>query len=260
MNYTVDVQLEAGSVKVIAEERDAPAATVEPADDRDTSREAAGNTRVELRGDTFYVHAPKSRWLPGRSARLNIEVRTPLGSAVKAETAAAEVACHGELSDVAIKTASGDVAIERATGDVSVKTASGGVEAKQIDGDLRVESASGDVDAGAVGGARVSTASGDVEIGQAGSDVRVSTASGDVSVGAPRHGVVETKTASGDVTVRVPAGTGVWLDLNTMSGATRTDLDTGVDAPASGPDLTLRVRTMSGDIEVYRTSQPAPTA
>jgi DUF4097 and DUF4098 domain-containing protein YvlB len=260
MKYTVDVRLEAGSVHVIAEERDAPAATVKPANDTNSSHEAAANTRVELSGDTFYVHAPKSRWLPGRSARLDIEIRTPLGSAVKAETAAAEVDCRGQLSEVTVKTASGDVVIEGATGDVAVKTASGRVDAKQVDGDLRVESASGDVDAGYVGSARVSTASGDVEIGQAGSDVRASTASGDVSIGAPRRGDVEAKTASGDVTVRVPAGTGVWLDLNTMSGTTRSDLDTGADAPPGGPDLNLRVRTMSGDIEVRRTAQPATAA
>lgn len=259
MKYTVDVQLEAGTVKVIAEERDTPAANVEPADDRDSSREAAANTRVELRGDTFYVHAPKSRWLPGRSARLNIEIRTPLGSAVTAVTAAADVDCRGELSDLDIKTASGDVAIERATGGVSVKTASGGVEAKQVDGDLRVESASGDVAAGSVGkAAKVSTASGDVAIGQTGSAARVSTASGAVSVGAPRRGEVEAKTASGDVTLRVPTGTGVWLDLNTMSGAARSDL--GAGAEAGSADLTVRVRTMSGDIEIWRTAQPAPTA
>jgi hypothetical protein len=257
MKYTVDVRLEAGSVQIIAEERDAPAATVEPANDDNSSHDAAANTRVELRGDTFYVHAPKSRWLPGRSAKLDIEIRTPLGSAVKAETAAAEVDCRGELSDVNIKTASGDAAIERVTGDVSVKTASGRVETQHIDGDLRVDSASGDVDAGYVGGARVNTASGDVQIERAGSGVRVNTASGDVSVGAPRSGEVEVKTASGDVALRVPAGTGVWLDLNTMSGNTRTDLDLGVEAPPSGHDLTLRVRTLSGDIEARRVSQPA---
>jgi DUF4097 and DUF4098 domain-containing protein YvlB len=111
-----------------------------------------------------------------------------------------------------------------------------------------------------VGGARVSTASGDVQIGRAESSVRASTASGDVSIGTPRRGEVEAKTVSGDVALRVPAGTGVWLDLSTLTGSTRTDLNIGTDAPASSPDLTVRVATMSGDIEVYRTSQPAPAS
>ena len=259
MKYTVDVELEAGSVQVIAEERDAPTATVEAADGSTASREAVAKTRVELRGDTFYVHAPKSRWLPGRSLKLDIEIRTPIGSAVRAVTASAEVGCRGELSDVTVKTASGSLGVERATGAVAVKTASGGVEADRVDGDLRAETASGDVSSGYVGGAtRVHTASGDVTIEQANSRVVIGTASGDVTVGAPRHGDVEAKTASGDVSLRVPAGTGVWLDLSTISGAARSDLDVTPDAPPGGHDLTLRVRTLSGDIEVYRTAQPAP--
>jgi DUF4097 and DUF4098 domain-containing protein YvlB len=123
-----------------------------------------------------------------------------------------------------------------------------------------VETASGDVSSRLTGGAtKVSTASGDVEIDQANSAVNVSTASGDVAVGAPRQGEVQVKTASGDVALRVPAGTGVWLDLNTISGTTRSDLDMAAEAPAAGPSLTLRVRTLSGDIEVYRTAQPATT-
>jgi DUF4097 and DUF4098 domain-containing protein YvlB len=259
MKYTVDVQLEAGTVKVIAEERDTPAANVEPADDRDSSREAAASTRVELRGNTFYVHAPKSRWLPGRSARLNIEIRTPLGSTVKAVTAAAEVDCHGELSDMDIKTASGDAAIERATGRVLCKTASGAIHAGQIDGKLDAQSASGDVRVDRVGGpAKVASASGNLEIAFAGSNVSANTASGDIVIGAPRRGEIQAKTASGDVTLRVPTGIGVWLDVNTMSGAARSDL--GAGGEAGDADLTVRVRTMSGDIEIWRTAQPAPSA
>jgi hypothetical protein len=59
------------------------------------------------------------------------------------------------------------------------------------------------------------------------------------------------------VVLRVPAGTAVWLDLNTISGTTRTDLDMGAGAPPGGPDLTLRVATMSGDIDVRRAAHPA---
>jgi hypothetical protein len=260
MTYTVDVQLEAGSVRVIAEERDTPAAKVEPADDRDTSREAAANTRVELRGDTFYVHAPKSRWLPGRSARLDIEIRTPLGSAVSAVTAAADVDCRGEISDVSTKTASGDAAIERLTGSLLCKSASGNIRVGQVDGKVAADTASGDVRVDRVGGpAKVDSASGNIEINVAGSDVSAKSASGDIAIGTPRRGAVQVKTASGDVALRVPAGTGVWLDLNTMSGAARSDLDVGADASPSSADLNLRVRTMSGDIEIWRMAQPAPT-
>jgi DUF4097 and DUF4098 domain-containing protein YvlB len=261
MTYTIDVELEAGSVQVIAEERDSPTATVQPADNGTAGREAAEQTRVEQRGDTFYVHAPKSRWLRGRSAKLTIEIRTPLGSDLKATTASAEVLCRGRLAGVAVSTASGHVEIDRTTGDAHVQTASARVRADRVDGDLRVETASGDVLARSVAGqTRVNTASGDVQIDQAGSGVSVNTASGDVTVGTPRQGDVQAKTASGDVSLRVPAGTGVWLDLSTISGTTHSDLDMTGEAPATGHHLTLRVRTLSGDIEVFRAPQPAPAA
>ena len=53
--------------------------------------------------------------------------------------------------------------------------------------------------------------------------------------------------------VGVPIGTRVWLDLSTMSGSTRSDLDmTGQPSVADGPTTTLRVRTMSGDIRIRR--------
>ncbi len=260
MKYTVDVELEAGSVQVIAEERDAPSATVEPADGSAVGQDAAAKTRVELRGDTFYVHAPKSRRLLGRSARLTIEIRTPLGSNLKAVTASADVASLGRLGEVTVTTASGHVEIERATGDAHLKTASAKVRAAQVDGDLRVETASGDVSIHSPGGvAKISTASGDVEIVRASSDVLVSTASGDVTVGTPRQGDVQVKSASGDVTLRVQAGTGVWFDMNTTSGHIRTDLDVSTVSPPGGHDLALRVRTLSGDIEVFRSPQPATT-
>jgi hypothetical protein len=261
MKYTVDVELEAGSVQVITEDRDVPAATVEPADGSPTSQDAAAKTRVELRGNTFYVHAPKSRRLLGRSAKLAIAIRTPPGGNFRATTASAEVTCYGQLGDVAVTTASGHVEIEHATGDAHIKTASARVRAGRVDGDLRVETASGDVSSRHVGGAtRVSTASGDVEINDANSRVAVSTASGAVNVGTPGQGDVQVKTASGDVALTVPSGTGVWLDLSTISGTTRSDLDMSAEAPATGPNLTLRVRTLSGDIEVYRGVQhPATT-
>jgi hypothetical protein len=61
-------------------------------------------------------------------------------------------------------------------------------------------------------------------------------------------------TASGDVSVGVAAGTGVWLDLNTASGSTTSDLAMG-GGPSEGvreAALEVRIRTASGDIDVHR--------
>lgn len=261
MTYKVDVRLDAGSVDVFAEPRDNPVATVEPDDGSDASREAAANTRVELRGDTLIVHGPKTRRWVGRTPRLRVEIRTPVDSTLSADLASASLACHGRLLDVRVKSASGDVELEQMTGDARLDSASGHIRIGQVDGDLRAETASGRITAVRVGGSvRAKTASGEVEIGDAGAGLYAETVAGDVRLGPLRKGQVKAKTVSGDVTVGVVTGTGVWLDVQTMTGATRTDLDlNGREAPPSGHDLTVGVRTVSGDIEVSRAPQPATT-
>ncbi len=53
------------------------------------------------------------------------------------------------------------------------------------------------------------------------------------------------------------SGTGVWLDVGTVSGRTRNGLDMGAGSDAAttgsagGPDLSLQLRTVSGDIDIH---------
>jgi hypothetical protein len=84
--------------------------------------------------------------------------------------------------------------------------------------------------------------------------VRAETASGHIEVGSLRQGQARLRTASGDVEVGVAAGTGVWLDLDTASGKSVTDLTMRGDTPPGdgAATLELRVRTASGDILVRR--------
>jgi DUF4097 and DUF4098 domain-containing protein YvlB len=126
-----------------------------------------------------------------------------------------------------------------------------------------VDTASGDVTLGyAAGDATVRTASGDVSLARADTSVRVKSASGDVRLDAVRHGDVRLTSMSGDVHVGVATGTKVWLDLATAAGTTRSDLiDLGPQATEGRPDLTLHVRTASGDIDLRRvTAAAAATA
>jgi DUF4097 and DUF4098 domain-containing protein YvlB len=96
------------------------------------------------------------------------------------------------------------------------------------------------------------SASGSTSLGTTQGTVKVHSASGDLRVARARAGKIKVSTASGDTTIGVPAGTGVWLDLNTGTGTTTSDLAVGGDAPLSGHDLELRIGTASGDIEVHR--------
>jgi DUF4097 and DUF4098 domain-containing protein YvlB len=139
-----------------------------------------------------------------------------------------------------------------------VNTASGDLHAIRVDGKLNVHTASGDISTRQVGGdVTANTASGDVAIDSAAAGVRVNSASGDVRLGVVRRGTVRVDSASGDVSIGVAAGTGVWLDVTTMSGSTRSDLEMTGNAQPAGHELSLQIRTMSGDIELRRVASAA---
>jgi DUF4097 and DUF4098 domain-containing protein YvlB len=248
------VRVSAGTVEVIAEQRDTATVDVQPHDSRDASRELADRTAVELRGDTLSVVTPEhSGGLLGRSGSVRIEIRVPVEGTVEVKAASADTTCRGRYASAAVDSASGDLFVEHVTGDAAAHTASGDIRLGRVDGSLSVGGASGDVRAERIGGQLdAKLASGDLQIGEAGSDVRVKTASGDVRIGAVDRGKVQVGTTSGDVGVGVRAGTGVWLDISTVSGSTSNGLDMGGEGPAAGPQLALQLRTVSGDIDVHR--------
>lgn len=250
-------RLGGGALEIVAEPRATATVEVAPYDDSDAAREAAANTRVDLRDGRLVVEPPEiGAWLFRRSPRLRVDVRVPLGCTLHVKVASASVSCHGRYASAVVNSASGDIYVEQVTGDLSANTASGDVRLIEVGGHLRVIAASGDLSAQAVGGeVTAHAASGQVEIEQAGAGVRATTASGDVRVGAARRGTIRINTASGDVSVGVAQGTGVWLDLITMSGATRSDLAVGEPAGARR-DLTVQVRTASGDIDLHRVAGP----
>jgi hypothetical protein len=260
---TVQIKLAGGTADVYAEQRETATVEVEPYGDDDAAREAVERTRVEMRDGTLYVEYPTDTVWPSRNRhQVRVRVWAPAGSTLATNVASADVTCRGPLAGVSANSASGDVSVDEASGDVAVKTASGDVRAGSVGGRLEVQSASADVRASRVGGdARTTSASGDVEIGELGGDLNASTASGDVRVGLAHRGAINVKSASGDVAIGVAAGTLTWLDLNSMSGTTRSDLNMNDAAAPAGPGgeatLSVRVHTMSGDIDVHRVPQPA---
>lgn len=252
-------RLGAGSLEITAEPRETATVEVTPYDDTDAGREAVARTRVHLRDGQLTVAAPEGGWLFRLSPRLRVAVRVPLDCDLHVKVASADTSCHGRYASAVINTASGDVYVEHVTGDVSANTASGDLRFVEVGGHLRANMASGDIVAQAVGGEiTIHSASGEVAVEQMAAGARVTTASGDVRIGSARRGAVRINCASGDVSVGVAQGTGVWLDLVTMSGRTRSDLAVGPAAPATiRQDLTIQVRTASGDIDVHRVAQPA---
>jgi DUF4097 and DUF4098 domain-containing protein YvlB len=227
------IDIPAGNVTVTAAATQTATVTVAPCAAGRRGAEFLAATRVEFDHGVLSVIAPDRRGVH-RGASLDVTVEVPSGSAGELVTASADVRCGGELRSLVIRTASGDVAAEQVTGPVQVHTASG------------------DVRLGHVGELQAETASGDVQVQTSAGDVCVRTASGDVKVGSVTAGRTDITSASGDVTVDVGAGIGVYLDLSTLSGSATSDLMATADD--HDPAVTLRCRTISGDVRVGRAS------
>jgi DUF4097 and DUF4098 domain-containing protein YvlB len=261
---TVALSTHAGTVDIVAEERVSVLAEAEPLDGSESARNAAENTLITLEGDTLVVRAPEAAgWSWRRHGKLRITVRVPLDSSLGVKTASADVRATGRFATARIEVASGDIRIDDVTGNAELRAASGDVTAGRVGGSLRIHSASGDLDVGDVtNDVSADAASGDVTIRSVGGSAKVETASGDIEVGVLRQGEARVVSASGDVSVGVLAGTGVWLDVSTLSGKTRNDLTMTGDAPAesTGATLQLRIRTASGDIKIRRVTAQTPMA
>jgi hypothetical protein len=224
----------------------------------DTTREAVENTRVELRetgdGHEVRVEVPRRNGsFFGREPKIRVAVRAPHGAALAFRTASADVDAHGRLGAVRGKTASGDVEVEAAD-EVSVTTASGDLRFREVRGNAELRAVSGDISVGRVGGELAAgVVSGDLRVTSADRGGAVSAVSGDIALAAVTSGDVDLTSVSGDVTVGIREGSRVHVDVTTVSGDLRSDLDLG-DAPPSGdgPLVEIRGRTVSGDLRVRR--------
>jgi DUF4097 and DUF4098 domain-containing protein YvlB len=247
---TVSLRLQRGLAELVAEQR--PDAQVEVI--AEDGGDEADRFTVALEGDTLIVHAPESTWNWRRTPKVRVQVRVPLDSALTVKSAAADIRATGRWATSQANVASADVYVDEVTGDASLKAASGDLTINRVGSSLRISSSSGDLRVGDVNrDVKADTASGDI-VHRVGGSVQADTASGDVEVGMVSHGRARLVTASGDVSVGVAPGTGVWLDLNTASGSTTSDLAMGGEAAGGAQDATLelRVRTASGDIDVHR--------
>jgi DUF4097 and DUF4098 domain-containing protein YvlB len=199
-----------------------------------------------------------------REPHIELRIACPPNANATVRTKSADVTMRGEYASVDVKTASGDVNVGEVAGDTRVKTASGDVALEKVGGRTQVNSASGDTAIQrADGDVTVQLVSGDVWIRDAGASVHANTVSGDQRLEAVVEGVVESHTVSGDVWIGVRRGSRVYVDANTVSGSTSSELELS-DAPADaqssddeGPLLEVRAKTVSGDISIARA--PAPS-
>lgn len=248
---TLDVRIPAGSVEVDAVDSTETAVSVEPLNG--PARDAMERLVVALEGRTLRIESPQGRFAFGRSPEFAVGVRCPLGSSVKLRTASADLVGRGRLGGVEAKSASADVTVDELEGDLRSESASGDVRAGTVAGAVEISTASGDLDVRhARGPARVRTVSGDVGVGASDATLEVQTVSGDLRAERIAGGPVTVNAVSGDVELAVAPGAAVFLDLRSLSGDMRSDLDPG-DGPGEGEQLLeIRGKTVSGDVRIRR--------
>lgn len=239
---SLEINIPAGDVDIETIDGDETAVELEIRG-RD-AEELERDARIEMRprGDGFavMVEADQGRgfgFLRSRDGHYRVRISTPHGAAVEANLASADISGHGRFAEIEIHVASGDV------------------EFDEVGGEAAVDSASGDVQLDRVGSAKVNSASGDVQIDQSVGPVTVNTASGDIELRSVASGEIKVNSASGDVEVGIAKGSRLYVDAQTLSGSTSSDLELESGAPIEGdegPLVELRAVSMSGDISVKR--------
>jgi DUF4097 and DUF4098 domain-containing protein YvlB len=206
-----------------------------------------------------------------RGPEIRVQIATSAVLDARVKTGSGDIVSQVPLGSARLATGSGDVRLTRVENELGVNTGSGDVKVESVAGAVRASTGSGSIDIEEAGDALgLSTGSGDVTVGDAAGPTSVKVGSGDITIERIRdHSVatsgsgdvtveiadapsVQAETARGDVQIGVPDGLPTYLDLKTVTGQIRCDLEPG-EKPAEGERaLTLRARTVSGDITVVK--------
>lgn len=234
----LDIRIPTGDVEIETDDAAETAVELEARGRDSEERERDAEISMRPRGDGYEVRVEAGRGggLFRRNGEYRVRIAAPHGTTVRANLASADISGRGSFQEVDVKVASGDVEFEEISGEAGVNTASGDVQLERV------------------GRAKVNSASGDVQIEESAGGADVNTASGDIEVGSVVSGDVTLNSASGDIEVGIAKGSRVWVDAQTLSGDTSSELDLDSDAVQSdeGPLVELKARSMSGDISVKR--------
>ncbi|AEI12839.1 DUF4097 family beta strand repeat-containing protein [Cellulomonas gilvus] len=177
--------------------------------------------------------------------RADVHIAIPRSAAAKLGTVSADGLLVGVAEDSSVSTVSGSLVTDGTRGRLSVNTVNGEVVVRDHGGSLKANSVSGEV-----------AASGELSL------VQANTVSGalslDVTTGTSS---ITASTVSGDVTVRLPAGRGVHVKAQSVSGRLVVD---GEEFKGSSPggrkvDMStgdgacyVSANTVSGHVTVLR--------
>ena len=255
---TATVEISAGSVRLVASDRDDTVVEVRPSDEsRSHDVNAAEQVRVDFDNGTLAVASQRGFSFPRRGAVV-VDIALPSGSRLHASAASANITADGQYGDCKFASASGDLEVGSVLGNLKADTASGGITVHDIKGSASLSTASGDAAIGDLDGdVKFRAASASLTVGRLHGNLNAQTASGDVTVATAVNGGVSLQTSSGELVVGIAEGTAAQLDLRTGSGEVRSWL-TPSDGPAQGDEtLVVQARTGSGDVVLQRATTDA---
>lgn len=278
---SVDVDVVAGSVHVIASERSDTTVVVNAANPSEKADvEAAARTTVDMTGLNLVVKTPK-RGIGSfvglvKPGFVDVTIELPEKSSLDVTTGMGDVNADGVLGDARVKSGAGAIHVDRAAA-VHLKSGAGSLSVNHCRGDAQVTSAgemfighiggeaeiknlNGKTRIGEVGGGiSVMSANGDIGIDRARSHVSARTANGNIVVGEVGSGEVSLESASGGLEVGIVEGAAAWLDVSTKFGRVHNSLEaTGSPEEARGR-VAVRARTSFGDIQIHRSPSKQET-
>jgi hypothetical protein len=219
----------------------------------------ADRISVALDGPTLTVQAPREGGifdLPffgnrGRDA-VDVKIDVPSGTAVKLTTVSADITVRGRVGGADIAAGAADVGVERVDGDLRVRYGSGSCSVAAVSGSVESRSGSGTIRFGEIAGdLSCVCGSGELDVRVVRGSVRSRAGSGSASLRAV-YGDVDLASGSGPMSIGLPAGRPARLEVTTGSGRVDSELPID-DVPMSKRDpITVRARTGSGNIRLFR--------
>lgn len=222
--------------------------------------ELLAQTTVEMRGPTLTISGPRQGGifdLPVFGGRwgnrgLDVHVLVPTGTAVKISTFTAPIRIPGHVGGADLAFGSAEAAVREVDGDLRLRFGSGTAKAVHVNGSVQLRSGSGDAQFGEVAGSIVSgCGSGNLSVRIARGSVRSRCGSGNATLGEV-HGDVDVASGSGGLEIGLPAGVTARLDVHSGSGQVRSELPIEDQPKRADGAITLRARTGSGDVRIFR--------
>src|SRR5258705_9311593 len=127
---TAVVEIAAGSIRLVASDRDDTVAEVRPRDEsRPDDVKAAEQARIDFSNGMLTVTSNRGFSFPRRGAVI-VDIALPEGSGLDVSVASAHVRADGRYTDCKVASASGDFSVESVAGSLKADTASGAVTAE----------------------------------------------------------------------------------------------------------------------------------